>query len=139
MGKKFIITANLIVLFFFIVALLLSIAGTDSVQAAGISNPLSSTSLVDFLSKALGQLVKILIPFIVVFFVVIGLMFISARGKPEKLETAKKALLGGVIGTIGMSSDQTGSWPKDLRRSAKLKTSSSQGQTCLMTRFDLKR
>ncbi|OHA26377.1 MAG: hypothetical protein A3C06_01600 [Candidatus Taylorbacteria bacterium RIFCSPHIGHO2_02_FULL_46_13] len=56
-------------------------------------NPLGSTTLVQFLALALKAFVDILLPVLVIFYIATGLLFISARGNPEKLKLARAALL----------------------------------------------
>lgn len=63
-----------------------------------ISNPVSASNVTQFLGSALKSLVSFLIPIIVLFFVVLGLLFVAARGNPEKLSVAKNALLYTAIG-----------------------------------------
>lgn len=70
----------------------------DTCPAGKICNPVQSNDLYAFLGKALKEFVKILIPIIVLFYVITGLMFVTARGNPEKLKVAKMALLGTTIG-----------------------------------------
>lgn len=36
---------------------------------------------------------------VVVLFIVAGILFLTAQGEPEKLETARKALIWGAVGT----------------------------------------
>ena len=62
-------------------------------------NLISSPTIMAFLGKALAALIDILLPVIVICFIVTGLIFVTARGDPEKLKTAKMALLYTVIGT----------------------------------------
>ncbi|OHA18244.1 MAG: hypothetical protein A2664_02130 [Candidatus Taylorbacteria bacterium RIFCSPHIGHO2_01_FULL_46_22b] len=68
-------------------------------QNPAINNPVSSNDVYQFLATALKTLVKILLPVIVIFYVVVGLMFILARGDSEKLALAKMAFLYTTIGT----------------------------------------
>lgn len=76
---------------------LIKTAYADTV--AFIPNPLSGVnSLTAFLELIVTALVRILMPFMIVMFVIVGLMFITARGNTTKLETAKKALLYVSIG-----------------------------------------
>ncbi len=64
----------------------------------GLCNPLGDQTLLGFLLGALRALVNILIPIIVLVYIIIGLMFILARGAPEKLKIAKIAFLYTSIG-----------------------------------------
>ena len=63
-----------------------------------ITDPLGNVTIYEFIAKALGVAVQILVPLIVIFYVITGLMFITARGAPEKLKIAKMALLYTTIG-----------------------------------------
>jgi hypothetical protein len=56
-------------------------------------NPIESATIVEFLHKALNELVSILLPIIVLFYIATGLLFITARGDPAKLKLARTALL----------------------------------------------
>jgi len=69
------------------------VAGAGNPTSVGISNPITSPSITAFLGVALKSLVNILIPFIVIAYIIVGLMFITARGAPDKLKIAKAALL----------------------------------------------
>lgn len=62
------------------------------------TNPLKSNSIYEFLAMALKALVELLIPIIVLFYVISGLMFITARGNPAKLSLAKMSFLYTTIG-----------------------------------------
>ena len=73
--------------------------GGGNPTSVGISNPITSPSITAFLGVALKSLVNILIPFIVIAYIVVGLMFITARGAPDKLKIAKAALLYVSVGT----------------------------------------
>ena len=64
----------------------------------GLSNPLGSNDIYAFLAKVLKAFVNLLIPIIVLFYVITGLMFITARGNPAKLTVAKTAFLYTTIG-----------------------------------------
>lgn len=72
----------------------------DQPTVGGIQNPLNPqySDIYKFLAAALGALVNILIPIIVLFYVLTGLMFITARGNPAKLTVAKQAFLYTTIG-----------------------------------------
>ncbi len=73
-------------------------SGGGTVSVGTIQNPLSINSINEFLAKVLGLLVQLLVPIIVLFYVVTGLMFVTARGKPEKLALARKAFLYTTVG-----------------------------------------
>lgn len=62
-------------------------------------DPLGGLTLYQFVGKLLGVLVELLIPIIVIFFLIDGLLFVTARGNPEKLKIARTAFLYTIIGT----------------------------------------
>lgn len=64
-----------------------------------LPNPLGDvTDVTGFAAKIADTLVKFLTPLIVVFFIVSGIMFITARGNPEQLKLAKRALMYTFVG-----------------------------------------
>lgn len=73
--------------------------GNPNCPAGQICNALGTTDIMVFLKKALLALVNLLIPIIVLFYIIVGLMFITARGAPEKLKVAKTAFLYVTIGS----------------------------------------
>lgn len=66
--------------------------------SGGLKDPLGNITLLGFLEKTLRAFINLLIPIIVLFFLITGLMFILARGNPAKLATAKTAFLYTTIG-----------------------------------------
>ncbi len=48
----------------------------------------------------MDAILKIAIPFIVIFFIWSGLSFVLARGNPEKIKTAKNMFWYTIIGTL---------------------------------------
>ncbi|MEK7650354.1 MAG: hypothetical protein AAB364_00575 [Patescibacteria group bacterium] len=63
-----------------------------------ISNPINICSIQDFVNKLLEIVVQVGLPVLVVAIVYVGFLFVQARGAPDKLSDAKRALLGVVIG-----------------------------------------
>ncbi|MFW6210184.1 MAG: Mbov_0395 family pilin-like conjugal transfer protein [Patescibacteria group bacterium] len=63
-------------------------------------NPLGVDSIQDFLGAILEIVLVISIPIIVFFLIYAGFQYVAARGNPEKLQTAHRALLFGVIGAV---------------------------------------
>src|SRR4051812_45374583 len=61
-------------------------------QDAVLKNPLSAqfSDISKFIAGALKILVMVALPVITLFFVYAGFMFVTAQGKPEKLNDAKK-------------------------------------------------
>lgn len=65
-----------------------------------LDNPLGVDKIEDAIAVFMDTVVKIAIPFIVVFFIWSGLSFILAQGNPEKLKKAKAMFWNTVIGTL---------------------------------------
>jgi len=65
-----------------------------------LKNPLKVDTIEEAISLFMDAVVKIAIPFIVVFFIWAGLKFILAQGNATKLEEAKKMFWYTVIGTL---------------------------------------
>lgn len=64
-----------------------------------INNPLGQDfDILDFLGKLFKNFVKIALPFLVLFTVYSGLLFVMARGNEEKLKEAKEHFLYVIIG-----------------------------------------
>ncbi len=61
-------------------------------------NPLQAQTVEDFIAKVIDSAVLLLTPIIVIMLIWTGFLFITARGNPESLATAKKALLYVIIG-----------------------------------------
>ncbi len=68
-------------------------------QPGSINNPLGQDfDILDFLEKLFKNFVKIALPFLVLFTVYSGLLFVMARGNEEKLKEAKEHFLYVIIG-----------------------------------------
>lgn len=65
-----------------------------------LNNPLKVDTIKDAIQFFVNTLVKIAIPFIVIFFIWAGLKFILAQGKPDKITEAKKMFWYTIIGTL---------------------------------------
>lgn len=65
-----------------------------------LKNPLKVDTLQGAIAVFMDAVIKIAIPFIVVFFIWAGFKFILARGNPTELEKAKKTFWYTVIGTL---------------------------------------
>lgn len=63
-----------------------------------LQNPLSSSTIQDFMIKILDAVVLILTPVVVIMLLWAGFLFVTAQGNPEKLKKAKNALLYTLIG-----------------------------------------
>jgi hypothetical protein len=73
---------------------------TDLPLKIKLNNPLKVDTVQDAVKVFMDAVIKIAIPFIVVFFIWSGLQFILAQGNPKKLETAKHMFWYTVIGTL---------------------------------------
>ncbi|MCC7436756.1 hypothetical protein IT402_02700 [Candidatus Nomurabacteria bacterium] len=65
-----------------------------------INNPLKVDTISDAIRLFMNAVLRIAIPFIIIFFIWSGLSFILARGNPDKIGTAKKMFWYTVIGTL---------------------------------------
>ena len=70
--------------------------------APGLPSPLNPelSNIPSFIAKVLQAMVMISLPILTLFIVYSGFLFISARGKPGQLETAKSNFLYVIIGII---------------------------------------
>ena len=69
-------------------------------MAARFENPLVFTDIQDLLAAILNVIVVIAIPIVVYFLIYAGFLYVVARGNPEKVQRASRALLYGVIGGV---------------------------------------
>lgn len=78
--------------------------GTDPnpiIFSSTIVNPLGQDmDIIDFLQKLFVNIVKIAFPFLVIFMIWSGFMFVEARGNEEKLKKAKKNFFYVIIGAL---------------------------------------
>lgn len=65
-----------------------------------LENPLQFTEVTQLLAAILNVVVIISIPFVVLFLILAGFHYVTARGNPEKIKDASKSLLYGVIGGV---------------------------------------
>lgn len=75
-------------------------SGSGFALKVKIVNPLKVNTIQDAIKLFMNAILRIAIPFIVIFFIWSGLSFVLARGNPTKLETAKKMFWYTVIGTL---------------------------------------
>ena len=66
----------------------------------GLQNPLKFEGIQNFVEGVLRAIVMIALPLITIFIVWAGFLFISARGKPDELNNAKRNFQYVIIGTI---------------------------------------
>ncbi len=75
-------------------------AGGGILLDVKLQNPLKVNDIQSAIKFFVDTLIKIAIPFIVVFFIWAGLKFILAQGKPDKITEAKKMFWYTIIGTL---------------------------------------
>jgi len=63
-------------------------------------NPLKVNTIQDAIKLFVNAIVRIAIPIIVIFFIWSGLMFVFARGNPDKIREAKNMFFYTIIGTL---------------------------------------
>ncbi len=73
---------------------------SNSTSGSGLQNPLKVDNLQDFLKTILAGIVEIGSIFLVLMLVYVGFLFVIARGNPEKIQTARSALVWTVIGGL---------------------------------------
>lgn len=77
---------------------------TPTVRTSGESveliNPLKVDSLEEFLAAILKFIVRLGTIVVVVMIVVVGFMFVAARGNPEAISKARTALLWTLVGAV---------------------------------------
>jgi len=64
------------------------------------NNPLAFPTIDQLLFSILNVVMIIATPIIVFFIIYAGFMYVTARGNPEKIQQASKALTYGVIGGV---------------------------------------
>jgi hypothetical protein len=65
-----------------------------------INNPLKVDTIQDAIELFMKAVLRIALPFIIVFFIWAGLSFVLARGNPEKIAKAKKMFWYTIIGAL---------------------------------------
>lgn len=71
----------------------------DGTNSGTINNPLPAIkSIPEFIKIILEFVIKIGIPIVALAIIYSGFLFVSARGKPSELETAKRSLMYTLIG-----------------------------------------
>ncbi|XKT75112.1 MAG: hypothetical protein ACJKSS_03045 [Patescibacteria group bacterium UBA2103] len=65
-----------------------------------LQNPLKADSLEEFLTDILEFIVRLGTLVVIVMIVVVGFMFVNARGNPEAIKTARAALLWTLVGAV---------------------------------------
>lgn len=65
-----------------------------------ITNPLKVDTIQGAIQLFMSAVLRVALPFIVVFFIWSGLSFVLARGNPDKIKVAKNMFLYTVVGTL---------------------------------------
>jgi len=65
-----------------------------------INNPLKVDTIQEAIKLFMDAVLRIALPFIVIFFIWSGFSFVLARGNPDKIKVAKNMFLYTVIGTL---------------------------------------
>jgi hypothetical protein len=73
---------------------------TDFHLNVKLNNPLKVDSIQGAIQLFMNTVVKVAIPFIIVFFIFAGFKFILARGNPTELQTAKKMFFYTLLGAL---------------------------------------
>lgn len=84
-------------------------AGVEEPGVGGsttIDNPIGVDNLNDFIKKILEGIIKIGIPIIAIAIIYSGFLFVTAQGKPQAIEEAKRAFIYTLIGAAIL----LGSW-----------------------------
>ena len=76
------------------------VSGGGSSGSNKLENPLQFETISEFLKAMLGALEIIATPIVVLMLVYSGFLFVSAQGNPEKLVTARKAIMWTIIGAV---------------------------------------
>lgn len=63
-------------------------------------NPLTILSIGELLDAILNVVIVISVPIVVFFIIYAGFLYVTARGNPEKVSQASKALTYGIIGGV---------------------------------------
>jgi len=65
-----------------------------------LTNPIQFNGITELFAAILNVVVIISLPFVVLFLILAGFHYVTARGNPEKIKDASQALLYGVIGGV---------------------------------------
>lgn len=74
--------------------------GRDLGDFSGVSNPIASSSIQEFLRGIVDAIQTLLTPILVLALVYAGFLFVTAQGNTQKLQRAKKVLYWTVIGIV---------------------------------------
>jgi len=101
MKSKYIKIVGLIlvlIVLFLPVLVFAQVAGPPGEEGVGITNPISSNTIQEFITKILDIVVQVGIPISIFFIIYSGFLFVTAQGNDSKLQTAKDTFLYTVIG-----------------------------------------
>lgn len=65
-----------------------------------LQNPFTVTSVEGILIELINVLLIFAVPIIMFFLIYAGFQYVTARGNPEQIKTASRALLYGLIGAV---------------------------------------
>lgn len=68
--------------------------------AVGFADPVAVPTLTQFILTVLGIMWKVFVGIAIVFFVLAGIMFLTAMGEPAKITQAKQFVIWGVVGVV---------------------------------------
>jgi len=97
---------NRFLILLFVVFLLFLPILSFAVEVENIKNPLQTSNINTFIKSTLEGVIRIGVPLIALAIIYCGFLFVVARGNPEKIESAKSALLYTLIGSALL----LGSW-----------------------------
>ena len=72
----------------------------ESGQGFTLRNPLAANNLEEFFATLLEFIVRLGTLVVIVMIVVVGFMFVNARGNPEEIKKAREALLWTLVGGV---------------------------------------
>jgi hypothetical protein len=68
--------------------------------SANLGNPITFGTIPDLLLAVLNVLLIIALPIVVLYLIYAGFLYVAARGNPEELKQANRALTFGIIGGV---------------------------------------
>jgi hypothetical protein len=72
----------------------------DSPTSASLENPIAFQSIQSLLLAILNVVMIMAVPIVVFFIIYAGFLYVTAKGNPEQLKLASKALMYAVIGGV---------------------------------------
>lgn len=77
---------------------------TPAWAAVQLQNPLNAVDIQDFLFGIVSIAIVFAIPIVMVMLIYAGFLYVTARGNPEQLKQAQRALIYGIIGGVIITS-----------------------------------